>query len=350
MNDPDKISYLYEGLFTVRNIDRLIHNLHTNRSGFNKLLSISGSILVYAAVMLLSGKKLGVSSNYFVIIPLMAVSFSCGFKGGVVAGIFALPLNLMMFSMTGSPEHAPANKLIAEFSGIIVGSIVGYLSDYYYKLEIEIEKRKVIENRLNQTVHEKEILIHEIHHRVKNNLNLVKSLIQLQINRSDDQKFRDEAEKLINRIYSIARVHEHLYTGQKVSLSPLKEYIPLLIDDILAGIEAGNLEVEYRINIPDIEIGIEQATSLGLILNEVLTNSIKYSFTLVENPKLIIVLRTKFDKTIIELINNAPTFVPGSEDYQGLGLKLIKTLCGQIDAEYEWVPGNGTTFRLSLPC
>ena len=349
MNDSEKISCLPENLFSVRNIDRFLHNLHTNRSGVNKLISICGSLLVYAAVILLFGRKLGVSSNYFIIIPLIAVSFSFGFKGGIVAGIFALPLNLLMFRITGSPENAPESKLIAEFSGIIIGSIVGYLSDYYYKIEIEIEKRKVIESCLHQTVQEKEILIHEIHHRVKNNLNLVKSLIQLQINRSNDKAFTDEAEKLINRIYSIARVHEHLYRGNKVSLSPLKEYIPLLIDDILAGIEAGTLEVEYRINIPDIEVDIEQATSLGLILNEVLTNAIKYSFSLVENPKLIIVLRTKFDKTIIELINNAPTFVPGNEEYQGLGLKLIKSLCGQLDAEYEWVPGNGTTFRLSLP-
>lgn len=335
--------------FSIRKIDRFLHNLHTNRSGLNKLLTIGTSFIFYTAVILIFGNRLKVSSNYFIVIPLIAVSFSFGFKGGISAGILALPLNLFMFYILGHQEYAPESKIIAELTGIVIGTVLGYLSDYYNEIEIEITRRRIAENKLQQSIKEKEILIHEIHHRVKNNLNIVKSLIQLQLNRSEDINFKGEAEKLIKRVYSIARVHEHLYKGHKVIEPSLGEYIPTLVNDILAGLNESSLVVQYRIDIPVIKISIEQATSLGLIINEVLTNAIKYSLCLVESPRLEVVLRLDTGRIIIELINNAPTFIPRGDDYHGLGLKLIKTLSDQLDADYAYVPGNGTTFRLSMP-
>lgn len=330
-------------------LDKFLHNLHTNRSGYNKLLTIGSCLIVYFLIIFVFGNYLKVSSNYFIILPLIAFAFSFGLPGGVVAGIAALPVNLLMFNIIGHPEYSPDSKLIAEFSGLIIGAVLGYLSDYYFDIENEIEKRRQAEELLNQSLAEKEVLIQEIHHRVKNNLNLVKSLIQLQINRSDNEVFRKESEKLINRIFAISRVHEQLYRGNKVIEPSLREYLPPLIEDVVAGLNSSNIAVSYDINIPDIHLSIEQAASLGLILNEVLTNAIKYSFPLVENPELIVRLYTSADKTIIELQNNAPTYIPEENENSGLGLKLIKTLCLQINSEYQWVPGNGTTFRLILP-
>lgn len=347
MNETEKIRFSSER-FIVLHLDRFLRNLHTSRSSFNKLLMIGISLIIYSLVIMLFGNRLKISANYFIIIPLIAVSFSCGFKGGILMGILALPMNLLMFRLLGHPEYAPESKLIAEITGITIGTILGYLSDYYYEIEVEIERRRTAERKLRQSVNEKEILIHEVHHRVKNNLNIVKSLIQLQINRSIDQNFIGEAEKLIRRIYSISRVHEQLYKGNKIATPSLSEYLPQLVEDILSGIGEGRLLVDYRIDVPLTELSIEQATSLGLIVNEVLTNAVKYSLPLVEIPKLEIVLRIEGQETIIELKNNAPTFLPGRDEYNGLGLKLIKTLCDQLGAKYEYLPGNGTTFRLSL--
>ncbi|MBI9106356.1 MAG: sensor histidine kinase [Spirochaetales bacterium] len=348
MNESDNESQR-KFRFSVRKIDKFLHNLHTNRSRFNKLITIGISFLTYALIILLFGNHLKVSSNYFIIIPLIAVSFSFGFKGGIPAGVFSLPLNLLMFQLLGHPEYAPQSKLIAEISGIVFGTILGYLSDYYYEIEVEIERRRIAEEKLQQLINEKEILIQEIHHRVKNNLNIVKSLIQLQLNRSNNKEFIEEAEKLIRRIFSISKVHEQLYKGDRLTSQSLGKYIPTLIKDILAGLDEGRLAVKYIIEIPETEITLEQATSLGLIINEVLTNAIKYSLSLVESPELEVVLRKEPRITIIELINNAPTFIPGPEECNGLGLKLIKTLCDQLNAYYEYLPSRGTTFRLILP-
>lgn len=332
-----------------KNVDRFLKNLHTNRNGFNKLIIIGISLVIYTAVLLLSGKFLGVSANYFIVIPMVSVTFSFGFWGGLISGAFALPLNLLMFYLIGHPEFSPASKLIAEITGLAIGTVLGYISDYYYEIETEIERRRKAEMKLQQSLSEKEILIGEIHHRVKNNLNIVKSLIQLQLNRSESPQFIAEGEKLINRIYSIARVHDQLYKDSNSAFSMLDKYIPQLVEDILTGLGQGELEVKYFIESKDVEMNIEQASSLGLIINEVLTNAIKYSLVLVESPRLEVYLRVESGKIIIDLKNNAPTFIPEGDDYTGLGLKLIKTLCSQLHADYEYLPGGGTTFRLSLP-
>ena len=349
MDEMDKHDYDIRKRYSVKWFDRFLHNLHTSRKGVKKFLTVSISLAVYAAVILVFGNFLKVSSNYFILFPLVAVSFSFGLPGGVIGGIFSLPLNLLIFILIGHPEYSPESKIIAEITGIIIGTIMGYLSDYFFFIEIEVERRRIAEEMLQKSVKEKEILIQEIHHRVKNNLNLVKSLIQLQVSRSENQIFINESKKLISRIFSISRVHEQLYRGDKMIEPAINEYLPPLIEDILAGLDHHDIALNFDMNIPEIRLSIEQATSLGLILNEVLTNAIKYSFPLVESPTLDVMMKTKADKTIIELSNNAPTFIPEAEDGRGLGLKLIKTLCEQIEADYEWIPGNGTTFRLTLP-
>ena len=335
--------------FSISGIDNLLHYLHTNKSGFSRLIITAGSLFIYAAVVLVFGNSLQVSSNYFIIIPLISISFAFGLPGGIISGLLGLPLNLFMFYLLGHPEYSPESKLIAEVSGIVIGACLGYLSDYYNEIEVEIERRREAEEQLKQSIRDKEILLHEIHHRVKNSLNIVKSLIQLQINRSRNPKFIAEAEKLIRRIYAIASVHEKLYKGSDVTGPVLNEYIPSLVDNILAGIDEGSLAVEYHIDVEELKLDIEEATSLGLIINEVLTNAIKYSFSLVNSPKLMVVLRLDSDHVVLELINNAPTFIPGDDDYDGLGMRLIQTLSKQLDAEYAYIPGSGTTFRLTLP-
>lgn len=336
-------------LFSLKIIDKYLHSMHTNRSGLNRLLTIGGSLVIYAAVLVFLGDYLEVSANYFIILPLIAAAFSFGLPGGIIAGALGLPLNLLIFKFTGHPEYSPSSSMIAEITGILIGAVLGYLSDYYFRLEVEIQKRREVENKLQQSVAEKEILIQEIHHRVKNNLNLVKSLIQLQINRSKNKVFREESERLINRIFSIARVHDKLYRWNTDIEPSLSEYLPELVNDIVTGLNSESVKISYAIDIPETRLSIEQATSLGLILNEVLTNTIKYSFPLVKDPELIVKVSGDAEAITIELKNNAPTFIPEENENDGLGLKIVKTLCSQIDAQYSWVPGNGTTFRLVMP-
>jgi hypothetical protein len=104
--------------------------------------------LIYAAILFIFGDSLAVSSNYFVIIPLTAAALGFGHWGGLAAGLLALPLNLLLFRALGHPEFSPASKLIAEFSGVAVGLVFGFLADYFREIEREIKKRMATEEAL----------------------------------------------------------------------------------------------------------------------------------------------------------------------------------------------------------
>jgi len=145
-----------------------------------------------------------------------------------------LPANLLLFWILGHPEFSPASKPIAELSGLVVGSTLGYLSDYYRKLDTERQLRKETETELRRAIGERETLFREVHHRVKNNLNLVKSIINLQVRRSSDPGFHEAATALIGRIMTVSFVHERLYRTSELSAIALDEYLSDLIRAIIS--------------------------------------------------------------------------------------------------------------------
>ena len=164
------------------------------------------SLLLYFSIIILGGENLGISSNYFVFLPLIATSIIFGYYGGIIAGILALPVNLVLFRIIGHMEYSLDNLIITEIFGILLGTTLGYVSDFFKKMMKEMERRRVSEIALEQMVKEKEILLKEINHRVKNNLNLIKSIIQLQANRIRSKKQQAELAKLSQRVISIAMV------------------------------------------------------------------------------------------------------------------------------------------------
>jgi two-component sensor histidine kinase len=279
----------------------------------------------------------------------VAAAFSFGFKGGLTAGILALPVNLLLFTLIGHPEYSPASKIIAQAAGIAVGSVLGYLGNYYHALEMEVERRREVEKELVKTLEEKEILLHEIHHRIKNNLNIINSLVQLQLNRSNNAEFIEEGEKLMNRLHSISLVHNQLYDQCEPACTYLVDYLPALVDNVVHGLDEGRIRILYQMDAPGQTIDADQAAPLGLIINEVITNAIKHGLSQVESPEVLVALKEEGSLVVIEISDNAPPFVPGNREYQGLGIKLISTLSRQLGGSYEYLSRGGTLFRLTFP-
>ena len=310
---------------------------------------LSAAIGIHIGIILAWGTDLEISGNYFVILPLVAAAFSFGFKGGVIGGFLALPLNLLLFHIIGHPEYSPASKFIAESSGIVVGSVLGYLGNYYHALEMEVERRRMAEKELVKTLEEKELLLHEIHHRIKNNLNIINSLVQLQLNRSDNEEFIEEGEKLMNRLHSISLVHNQLYHQGEPACTYLVDYLPALVDNVVHGLDEGSIRILYQMDAPGKTINADQAAPLGLIINEVITNAIKHGLSRVSSPEILITRKEEDSSIIIEISDNASPFIPGNREYAGLGIKLISTLTRQLGGTYEYLNRGGTVFRLSFP-
>jgi two-component sensor histidine kinase len=321
--------------------------------------SLTAAIALYSAVMLVTGRALGVSSNYFVIGPVMAAALGFGIAGGLAAGILALPANLLIYAILGHPEFSPASKLIAESSGILVGLLFGRLADYFRDVEREIKRRMATEEALRGALAEKELLLRELHHRVKNNLNVMKSLVQLQRNRSEVPAFLEAADELINRIFAISLVHDQLNTDQALSSVDPAHYIEALVGNLASGLGIGMSRIGLSMDTGGRFIPVESAISLGLIVNEALTNAIKHASPGSEGkPSIRISLGLEGGDYRLAICDDGPG--PGSGTASdaargGLGLMLVRALARNLGGKTELaaIEGEngpiGSRFDLSFP-
>lgn len=341
--------------------------------GKYRLLTVSLAILLYAGQMLLLGPGMGVSSNYFVILPVLAVSVAYGLAAGTISGALGLPANLFFYSVIGHPGFAPESKLMAELSGVIVGMSFGYLSDYYRKLARERSIRKEIEDELRRALRDKEILFREVHHRVKNNLNLVKSVIGLQSRRSKDRDFVRAAQALAGRIVSISMIHERLYRTAELSNLAIDEYLGDVARGVLMGAGSirdgapGQSGQEGKAPILDMactkrELSMDVAVPLGLIVNEAMTNALKHAVPDDGQLRISVCLRREGDRFALDIADNGRSFEPlaegecmditaASERYaSSLGLTLVRLLADQLGATCLIERANGqSALRLSFP-
>ena len=329
-------------------LDKLLTIIHRSLFLRYKKLSIIASFAMYVSIMLFLGNLLRISSNYFILLPLMTVIFSYGLVGGVVIGLLGLPLNLLMFHILGHPEYAPESLIIAELFGIIIGVAMGYLSDFFSKLNREIHKRRITEEKLRKTLADKEILLEEIHHRVRNNLNIIKSLISLQLSRVSDPAFKEECEKLKQRIFSISLVHDQLFhQNNSVSLD-LKEYLSSLLDNLLSLSIQPGVRLDSVWPQDPLSIESDKAIYIGLIVQEVVINALKYAFQGTEFPELNFKLALQDDQIHISITDNGCGFDP-AESSDGLGMKLIYSLSCQLNGSFGYKKGRGTVFTLDFP-
>ncbi len=315
----------------------------------NKAASLVISLAVYALTILLFGDRLQISGNYFVILPVLSISLSFGLIGGIVSGLLALPANLLLFMALGHPEFSPASKLIAELSGIVVGTAFGALSDYFKTIDREIRQRIETENKLRNTLEEKEILLQEIHHRVKNNLGLIKSLVQLQMNRSDNPTFKEECGKLTHRIFSISLIHELLYAQDSPLHVDMGAYIEGIIREMVRGYGDSPIRLLFSREGRMPLLPRSAARPLGMIVSEVIINSIKHAFPGMSDPEISCVTRCDEGRCLVTIQDNGMGEHRENGDTNSLGLKLIESLARQIDGMADFESGSGTMVTIAFP-
>ncbi|RKX92648.1 MAG: hypothetical protein DRP59_04935 [Spirochaetes bacterium] len=216
----------------------------------------------------------------------------------------------------------------------------------------DITKRKIAEEKTEQSLREKEILLKEIHHRVKNNLQVVSSLLNLQLGRVQCRENREAFTESINRIDSIAMIHERLYSGQDLGRIDMKAYLEDLFDSIQTTFVLKR-PVKLVSNMDSVYLNMDQAVPLGLICNEVFTNSFKYAFKKTENPVIEVTMKKEDDGFhTLEIKDNGSGFGKSVdlEKSETLGIVLIKALTSQL-AGISTFSGEkeGTVFSFRFP-
>jgi len=211
-------------------------------------------------------------------------------------------------------------------------SMINKKEDNKVQLERKIKIRTVELIDLNN---QKDTLLKEIHHRVKNNMQAIKSLIGLQARYIKDEEVRELFKNTKNRINSMAMVHEMLYQTEDVSKINGKTYIFNLINQLINSYKAYNNEVKFEVLMDDVKLNIDTLIPLGLIITEIITNTLKYG----SNHKSIIVinvaLKISYDSQYLMIISDdGPGFeLPKTENINSLGLRLIFRLISQLNGQ-----------------
>ncbi|ADL58222.1 PAS domain S-box protein [Methanothermobacter marburgensis] len=224
-----------------------------------------------------------------------------------------------------------------------------WLEVYIYRLSTgevviiycDITLRKEYEERLRSSLREKEALLREVHHRVKNNFQIISSLINLQLSEIQDPA---PLLDLQSRVQSMALVHELLYESEDITSIDMRRYIERLTSSILDSYHAAGIEL--NVSAKDVTLPIETAVPLGLIINELITNSVKYAFS--EGGEITVELESEGDDFILTISDNGVGFPPDFvlEESDSLGLKLVSGLVDQLDGDLEVDMEDGTQFRV----
>lgn len=222
------------------------------------------------------------------------------------------------------------------------------LSNHQINLQnLEITKQKEV---IEKSLGERESLLKEIHHRVKNNLQIIASLLQLQSGRQTDMNTKKLLEEGQGRVKSMALIHQKLYENEDLKNIVFSEYLKDLISEIKRSFGSEVDNVELQIESDDIIFDVDKAIPLGLIINELTTNSFKYAYQGNDNGKLKVVMKQDGDRYTLEVSDNG-NGLPQSFDFKNadsLGLKLVRILSNQLEGEYKITSEKGTVFRLSF--
>lgn len=214
---------------------------------------------------------------------------------------------------------------------------------------IDITDHKKADDKIKESLKEKEILLREIHHRVKNNLQIISVLLSLQSEEIEDPKILEKYKESENRIHSMALIHERMYQSQDLSSIDFTDYVKNLIADITYAYGFDSQMLEIKMDLDKSNLSIETVMPLGLIINELVSNSLKYAFKDVENNKISIIFKKEHNnKFKLEIMDNGIGF-PEDIDFKNtrsLGLQLVNELVSQIDGTIKLETNKGSHFTI----
>lgn len=240
---------------------------------------------------------------------------------------------------TEVPVEIRLNPLITRDGAFVLSSIV------------DITERKRAAAQLESSLREKETLLREVHHRVKNNLQVISSLLSLQAGYAPHAGLGALLQDSQNRVHSIALVHEKLYQAGDFARVDLGEYLESLLGHLQQVLSREHAAIELRVEAPNVQLPLDVAVPCGLIVNELITNALKHAFPAFERGCVRVAARVSGKRCSVEVSDDG-IGLPAHLDFettQSMGLRLVTTLARQLGAELA-IERNapGTTIRMTF--
>ncbi len=225
----------------------------------------------------------------------------------------------------------------------------------WYGFIADITRRKEAEEKIQQSLREKDVLLKEIHHRVKNNLAIVSSLLTLQMEKIDDEGLRRAIRQSQNRIWTMALIHQTLYQTGDLAGIDMADYVTTLVGSLVSTYAQSGTMPNVDFDLEPLRLVVDKAIPLALVINELVTNAIKYAFPAGRAGDIRISLRRLADANAgrCELVvaDNGVGLPDGfaMENQKSLGLKLVAMLTDQLGGALELACAGGAVFRIVFP-
>jgi two-component sensor histidine kinase len=201
-----------------------------------------------------------------------------------------------------------------------------------------VTEKKLIQQRVQQSLKEKDVLLKEVHHRVKNNMQIISSILNLQSSYVTDAYTLALLKESQNRIKTMAYIHESLYQNKSFTSVNFSEYIQTLSSNIIQSYVISSEKIDLVLNLEKMRLNLDLSIPAGLIINELITNAIKHAFPNTVKGKILLNLKSENNIVCIEVIDNG-VGIPPEIDYNNtptLGLQLVNTLIDQVGGKIKF--------------
>ena len=240
-------------------------------------------------------------------------------------------------------SELPINLRVTEMNTGSDPVFIGVIHDLSDRVEYELQ--------LKRSLSEKETLLKEIHHRVKNNLMVVSSILEMQEDDDEHSKINRILKVSQDRIRSMSLIHEKLYQSETLNRIDFASYLDELVDRLVSAYRVETADIKVIKEIAPVYLNVETATPLGLIVNELISNSLKYASDEAGNVEIQVLCEHSKDGILTLCVSdNGPGLPEGFnfEQTETLGVQLVSLLSGQLDAKIQLDQNNGTRICLSL--
>ena len=220
----------------------------------------------------------------------------------------------------------------------------------YRQKRISLEELSIKNKQISKEQEKNEILLKEIHHRVKNNLQVISSLLDLQSQNIVDDTALSAVTDGQTRVKSMALIHQNLYQNENIGSISFNDYVTQLNNQI-ASIYGPNEQIKFTISTESKDLDIDTSIPLGLILNELISNAYKYAFQEKENGEITIDLKEKEDGEFELIVKDNGIGLPNHFDIntaKSLGLRLVRRLCKQLYGSVSYSYVNGAIFKIQF--
>ncbi len=219
-------------------------------------------------------------------------------------------------------------------------------------LALDLSERKRIEAALRRSLSEKELLLREVHHRVKNNLQVICSLLDLQSRSISDPQSLERFQESQDRIRSMVFIHDQLHRTDDLETVDLRSYLELLVAHLAQSHADPSGRVKLRTELEELRLDLDRALACGLIVNELVTNALKHAFEGDASGEVVVSCKSSPGGTVcLEVADNGRGFEgePGARSTASLGLSLVSTLARQLHGRLSSSGRRGASFRLEFP-